>query len=485
MRKKIVAVTFAFLLILPSVALAIGQNLNNYLYVHTNQAGTHDFVDKYGNAIIRGDAVENDATFTKVVVQIQGRTAGDKIYAVFENGQRQEITSFGSPVTLNNQNSKTIRFLLEKTSTNEVLAKVTELDTLDQTGGGTHVEYYYTASTPTSYGELGDGDSSGGATCTITATLNGSLLAWNVSDASNFYQVQIKKNGTHFGYMGGMQGQVDLRSIGQGTYSVSAVDMQKNVLCSSNSVHYAGEGGDPPPDDGGEDPPPDTEPPPEEGGCNGCGFLAELLSCPLWEVYMSDLTDAISDAIPPPPDWNYVSGVFADRIAPAVAQQILNVTPAMADIFSERMGDELDERLGNHDWTPGYYDYINDPTPTLDPNVPDVPTTTGKDLPQKIDFKVSDTEGIPVEFHDGGFDITDPMSNLRQPTSTPPIPGESRESDLKPNPTEPTENPKPEVRETPIPTPEYDYQPPDDINPKPRDEDRENPVPIQEPREGG
>jgi len=369
--------TLIFITVFATSALAVGQNLNNYLYVHTNEPGTHHLKDKYGNTTFQGDAVENDATFTRVVLQQQGKTSGDRVYAVFAGGQRQEITSFGSAVTLSNQNSKSISFVLEKSSTNEVYIKVVELDTYDETGGGTNVEYYLTASTPTSYGSLGDGGS-GGATCTITATLNGSLLAWNVSDASNFYQVQIKKNGSHFGYMGGTTGQVDLRSVGQGTYTVSAIDMDKNILCTSNQVYYAGEGeggdpggGDPGGGDpGGEDPPPEDPP---ETGCNGCDFLAELLTCPLWELYLDDLSGAISRAIPPPPDWDYVASVMTDHIVPA-------------------LGDEIDRRLGYayYDGDPGASQpSFSQPWQTKE-NVPVM-----QDMNQRVDFKINQPGEVP------------------------------------------------------------------------------------------
>lgn len=55
------------------------------------------------------------------------------------------------------------------------------------------------------------------------------------------------------------------------------------------------------------------EPPPQEPVCDTC----ELFACPGWSDYMGKLDD-IQAAIPPPPDWNNVAGIFRDTIAPRI-----------------------------------------------------------------------------------------------------------------------------------------------------------------------
>lgn len=53
------------------------------------------------------------------------------------------------------------------------------------------------------------------------------------------------------------------------------------------------------------------------GECNSCA----IFSCPGWGQYMGKLDD-IKAAIPPPPNWNQVAGIFRDTIAPQIKKDM-------------------------------------------------------------------------------------------------------------------------------------------------------------------
>jgi len=56
-----------------------------------------------------------------------------------------------------------------------------------------------------------------------------------------------------------------------------------------------------------------------DGGQGSCGDvcqeLIDVMDCPEWDRYMGEWTNAIRNALPPPPNWDYVASVFVDHFA--------------------------------------------------------------------------------------------------------------------------------------------------------------------------
>lgn len=115
-----------------------------------------------------------------------------------------------------------------------------------------------------------------------------------------------------------------------GFYEVTAFGDSGEVLA---KVRVAVEEGDlvaPRCSSGGDEedpPPPEPEPEPEPPAetCDSCA----VFSCPGWGKYMDKL-DEIKAAIPPPPNWQHVSEVFRDTIAPRIKadlQDVIGVAP--------------------------------------------------------------------------------------------------------------------------------------------------------------
>lgn len=50
-------------------------------------------------------------------------------------------------------------------------------------------------------------------------------------------------------------------------------------------------------------------------GCDACKMLTDLLACPAWDDYMTELTQAIQNALPPPPNWQEVAEIFVNEFA--------------------------------------------------------------------------------------------------------------------------------------------------------------------------
>lgn len=171
---------------------------------------------------------------------------------------------------------------------------------------------------------------------------------------------------------------------GTGSYSVVAVDSSGNPLGQSDLNVVDNTGQDP----GGTTPGTD---------CGTCEKLDQLLQCPGWDIAMGDLTEAIQNALPPPPNWDDI----ADKIGKATVHHLSNylgdvpVPPSKEDIkqATEMPLPILDLKTDVED---------------LKPNVPDeykngkIEFNLEKDAPQ-IEVKQDTTEG---------FDITEPLWNM-------------------------------------------------------------------------
>jgi hypothetical protein len=128
--------------------------------------------------------------------------------------------------------------------------------------------------------------------------------------------------------------------------------------------------------------------------CDACTNLSQLLACPDWGTYMGQLTNAISAAIPPPPDWDMVANKIGDSVINKLSDYIGNVptVPTVAQIKN------------NVDTSLPTLDNSSTTAQTL------VPTATEFNTPQAFDL--SDAPVIPIVDDSRPFIISEPLSNI-------------------------------------------------------------------------
>lgn len=164
--------------------------------------------------------------------------------------------------------------------------------------------------------------------------------------------------------------------------------------------------------DTGTDPGTDPVTDPGTGStCDVCSQITAALECPGWGDMMDDVTGAIKNAMPPPPDWDMV----ADKIGQATI-------------------DHLDDYMGDVPPVPSKAEIEKEtqaPLPQLDIStkeedtlVPQVPEEYKKGA---IVFELDSTPAIPTKDESKPFDITDPMSNVKyDKPGVPVMPGDKR-----------------------------------------------------------
>lgn len=148
------------------------------------------------------------------------------------------------------------------------------------------------------------------------------------------------------------------------------------------------------------------------GGCDVCEQLRQMLQCPQWPEYMGSLTDAIRDALPPPPDWPSISQMIGDATIGAL-QDYLGEVPA-APV------------------TDAVYNRIAEPMPSVDPSFaeasalqPSVPPEFNSPQP----FDITSGPQIAVVDESQPFDIPQPMDNVPHDSPGVPVyPGDPRNS---------------------------------------------------------
>lgn len=243
----------------------------------------------------------------------------------------------------------------------------------------------------------------------ITATINlgGSICTVIFNDiAADFYE--IYRNGQ---YIIGVQGLLPPDYYSQVVEQIPCVDGSYTLIAIKNGSivgqkdfqqHFNSDpgGGDP----GGGDP--------GGGSCGVCEKLAEMLQCPGWDVLMGDLTDAIRDALPPPPDWDLI----ADKIGAATIRH-------------------LADYLGDVPTAPTYTQIKNETTqtlPTVDNSVPasnQLTPAVPADFNTPKPFDISSGPQIAIVDESAPFVLTDPLSNLQiDAPGVPVYPGDSRNS---------------------------------------------------------
>ncbi|MMZ53865.1 hypothetical protein D1872_156710 [compost metagenome] len=433
MRKKLLTSLIFFLISVSLFDSPISANemyaLDNYFAVHSNKAGTAQRLkDKRGDAILYGDTLEHDAQIISVSFVKEGLQPGEKLYIIHPDGSKQTVT--GDTVNLSPK-SENIRIAIDKTTNKETLVKVLMMTVKDASDGGTMVDYLYTKDTPMKYGDLGDGAGGGGTD--PGGGVTGIDLQWNAGTRrftwtkwpSDAYQIVVtdpdgkKVNVTP-------STKVFKADERAGTYKFEVKDMNGKVLYTKSMTVPAGEtdpgGGDPPdPDPGGGDPPdPDPggeDPGPDPGGetpCtkNGCDFINEVLACPGWDEVMGDLTGAIRDAMPPPPDWDMV----ADKIGRATIDHLSDYMGSVPSPPSES------EIQANTQTPQPQYD-VSSLSQTITPKVPEEYNKG------KIVFELNNGPEIEVKDESKPFRIDDPIANIKQksdPVGQGVIPGDPK-----------------------------------------------------------
>lgn len=228
-------------------------------------------------------------------------------------------------------------------------------------------------------------DSEGAGRNELSAMIdpNGDMV-WNDPPAGT-KEVQIWKDGQLVATKGPTEKIYE--QPGKGSYSVVAVGQDGSPLGQSdlNVGEGSSGGGDP----GGEVP--------GGGSCGACEKLEELLQCPGWDQAMGDVTEAIRNALPPPPDWDDI----ADKIGRSTVRHLSDyLGPVPPPPSKEDIRQETETPLPPLDLTTGNENLV--------PNVPDeyksgkIEFNLEKDAPQ-IEMKQDTT---------GGFDITEPLSNM-------------------------------------------------------------------------
>lgn len=469
--KRIIFLMMLFVLVLPVTAHANELvTLKNYHYVHTNEKGSKQYLkDKNGSTVIYGDANEHDAVIKRVSFVKNGLQSGESLYIIYPDGSTQAVT--GDSVTLS-KTAENIRIAIDKTTVKETYVKVSSLTTYDQSNGGINVDYLYTMDTPKDYGSLGDGSSGGGGTDPGGGTDTSLPLQWNNGTRritwskypADCYEIIVTDpDGTKYNIVPSTKVfKVDDRG---GKYTFVCKRLDGSVIVTKTlDVPEAVLNPDPGTDPGGTDPgtdPGGTDPGTDPGGgectTNGCDWLNDIIFCPGWDVVMADLTLAIKDALPPPPDWNYVSHVFSNTIVPAMGQELVNRSYEIAKIIA----DEFQSREKPVSPPP----YVEDFTPNVPvfQDTPRVRDSLDKDIPN-FDPSYTDDKPfiIPNPDDHGLTDYKDKGYVQQKPVNTAPD-YKSGDSAPEPDPGYKPQEPnpsKPPDYQTGDPTPEKppDYQ---------------------------
>lgn len=225
---------------------------------------------------------------------------------------------------------------------------------------------------------------------TVTKTSNGDgsvTLSWSTVPGAMSYEVF--KDGVGWGYQTDTSRQV----VDDGSsYSVVAKDSSGNIIAQSDIL-----------------PSSTPSPDPEPSNCDGCQFLKDMLACPEWDTYMGNLTTAIHNALPPPPDWDMV----ADKIGNAVIGKLSNYlgpvppAPAVSEIDSNT--------------------HVELPTINNQPPEASMTPTVPADFNTPKPFDLSDAPVIDTTDSSKPFIITDPMSNVPHDNpGVPVLPGDPR-----------------------------------------------------------
>lgn len=186
----------------------------------------------------------------------------------------------------------------------------------------------------------------------------GASIEWDIQPNTHKYEIYKDGELWHQFLESSNQGKQTMAIFPNGAYTIWAVDANGNYVGTFDFLIGADDGSD-----GGGDGDNGNG---SDGGCNACQWLSDLLDCPSWSDYMGDITNAIRDALPPPPDWDNVASTFVDHFA---------------DYFGNVPAVPTKQQIQNE---------ITPPTPTLDTSVPDANITP--QVPSAYDNAPLDTD---------------------------------------------------------------------------------------------
>lgn len=460
-----------------SQAYAATVNVNGYNYAHTNEFGKTNFKDNAGRNFLMGDFIQNDAKINWIEFDTS-KISGGTLFIRYPDNTTQTVSN--GYVVLN-QTAKKVEIVLSKTTYSESLVFVKSYGTQDDSDGGTGVTYIY-QKPPVTFGSLGNGNqpsdpkpdpdpeptkppTTGGGTDTGSGSGGGSTgggstggggiigndeLNATMNDSCTVITWTKKPTGTT-AWSVNMDGSISRLPASQmsynipstaknNTFDIRALDSNQNQLGKSVLAMKCA----PPTDPGtgtdtGTDPGTGTDTGTGDSGatCNVCEQIKAALECPGWDDMMGDLTHAIEDAMPPPPDWDMV----ADKIGKAT---IDHLDDYMGDVPPVPSKSEIDQAT-------------EVPPPTFDTSTPSdelVPEVPDEYKKGKIEFSLTPTTEISTKDESVEFKILDPVDQSDEPGKRV-IPGDPNNSsgDIKhPDKVKTGEAPEP-VKEPSSPTP--------------------------------
>lgn len=291
-------------------------------------------------------------------------------------------------------------------------------------------------------------------------------LDWPMVAGANGYKVYYNGSYLGFAYTPGMQ------IPGNGQVTIQAVNNNDDVLGTTDlfvptydhtQIGTPGTG-----DDGGGSTP---------GGCDACQRLAEQLACPEWDAYMGEWSKMIRDSLPPPPDWNAISQIFATSMINALNNYLGDVPAApttgqiAAKLPAQPVIDSSFPEAGN--LVPSVSNNFNQPFDfdiTTGPQIQIVDESSPFEINDPLQDLDSSGVGVPVlpgdpANHSGGIKYPESIeveTPLPVPKTNPssggelPIPGETTPAPNNPVPiprTDPGDPPTPGIGENEIPIP--------------------------------
>lgn len=204
--------------------------------------------------------------------------------------------------------------------------------------------------------------------------------------------------------------------------------------------------------------------------CDACKWLTDALACPSWNDYMGDLTNAIRDALPEPPNWDDIASTFVDHFAdyfgdvptiPSKAAIDNNITPTEPT---------LDLSVPESSMIPQVPDNFNNGPLDTDITTGEVINIVDESEPIEIfepdAFIASDDEGVMV--YPG--DQRNSSNGIKEPDTI-----DTGYSIPTPQPVPTSDIP---IVDVPLPSGQPSTMP----TPQPIDN---NPMPTPQPREGG
>lgn len=212
----------------------------------------------------------------------------------------------------------------------------------------------------------------------LNARQSGSSINWDGVPAASKYEVW--KDGSKVSETTG----TSYEPTADGGYSIVAKDSSGNIVGQSDLIY--------------------------KEGCSTCEKLREMLQCPEWSTYMGDITQAIKNALPPPPDWEHI----ADLIGKATIDHLKDYFGPVPDAPTQA---EIDSKLDKSLPT------VDSSSPAADSLIPAVPS--GYEQPKDFDI----TTGPQIEIKDESvpFQIFDPLNNIiHDDPGVPVIPGDAR-----------------------------------------------------------